>query len=104
VAHFLTPAGVCYEGARQHQLDAEVPERPSSDHTWDGERWQPPTTAALDAKKELAAMADVDVAVLRVVAERLFDLDTRVRALEGRAPISAAAYRRALLDRIKELL
>jgi hypothetical protein len=104
VMFYFSPANDYYEGDRSSLLDREVSRRPSADYTWDGSTWQAPTPAAIDARKELAASAAADMAVLRAIVERLFDIENRTRTLEGRSAITAGAYRRALLDRIKELL
>ena len=53
-----------------------------------------------DADADFAARLKND-RLTRMIAERLFDLENRVRALEGKQPISRAAARSALRKAFK---
>lgn len=60
--------------------------------------------AAWDAENTLDLRAGRVVdAIDRLQFEHLFDLENRTRALEGKAPITRAQYRTALMNRWKEL-
>lgn len=90
---FVTPAGSYYQGDRAHALDIEVPQRPSSYHTWNGAAWIAPDPVAL---RDALAATEVD-ARDRLAFEINFDQESRIRVLEGRPAITRAQYRNALI-------
>jgi hypothetical protein len=99
MGYYRNAAGRYYEGERMHLLDEEVPRRPDQHHTWDGEQWIAPDPAAL---KDARAQREVD-AQDRLRFEIAFDIENRVRVLEGRQEITRATYRDALVARWKQL-
>lgn len=99
MGYYLTPAGKYYTGDRAHVLDAEVPPRPTKDYTWNGSTWVAPDPAA---QLDQQATREID-ARDRLQFEITFDMENRVRALEGKQPVTRATYRDALITRWKQL-
>src|SRR5262245_28450439 len=95
---YIDGTGLYYEGVRLHALDLEVPLRPSPEHRWEGS-WIIDSAAALLDHRATEFIDAQD----RLQFEHLFDLENRVRALEGKLPITRAVYRQALIDRWKLL-
>lgn len=93
MGYYINPQGGYYEGDRAHALDAEVPRRPTADHTWDGAQWVAPDPAVLlqrNAEREVGAKD-------RLLFEVLWQQENRLRVLEGKGAVSRAAYRDALI-------
>src|SRR4051812_41078662 len=90
---YITPLGAYYEGDQAHALDVPVPPRPTQFSTWDGLQWNTPTPAA---QLDLRAGVAVD-GTDRLWFEVNFDQENRIRALEGKAAITRAQYRNALI-------
>ncbi len=97
--YFIQPDGTYYEGDRVSALDTAVPQRPTQYSTWDGTQWVTPDAATI---QDTRAQADVD-GKDRLLFEINFDQENRIRALEGKAAITRATYRDALITRWKQL-
>ena len=69
-----------YEGDRAHPLDIEVPQRPSSFHSWDGARWvlDQPAKDAVDAKRQREADDEVERAANKADAQIQSDLNMTI--------------------------
>jgi hypothetical protein len=97
MGYFLDRLGSYYEGDRAHALDLQVPQRPSERYVWIDGAWALDPTW-LDRRAALA-IDGVD----RLQFEHLFDLENRLRALEGLPTVTRAQYRQALMNRWKLL-
>lgn len=95
--YFINTQGSYYEGDRVSALDIIVPQRPSVYSTWDGAQWQTPDAATIQDTKAQAFADAVDKVQFRL----LFNLENRVRALEGKLALTAAQYRQAVIDQWK---
>lgn len=96
----LISVGIGYnEGDRISPLDVVVLQRPTPDHTWDGAQWVAPDPVALKDAKAGVAVDAMD----RFQFEVLFQMESRMRVLEAKAPITRAQYRTALIAAWKAL-
>lgn len=87
-----------YEGDCRNSLDLIVTQRPSINHTWDGNQWVAPDLVALaeaDAIKYLSNGSRTN----RFVLSLFFLLDQRMRVLEAKPAITKAQF----LNGIKQL-
>ncbi len=94
-----------FDGVDPPQDSIEVSTSP--DHAdfqiWDGERWIDAVNRVdLEAEAEFAPSFEND-RVKRLLFEILFDLTNQVRVLQGNPTVTKAAYRDALLTRLKTL-
>ena len=78
----------------------EVPIRPSAEHEWQGGAWVhvPPTpgelAAALEAARDaLIARFDQPTSIDKVILKISFLQENRIRALEGKQPITAQQFK-----------
>jgi hypothetical protein len=99
MGYFISAQGAYYEGDRLSSSDLSVPQRPTSDYTWNGAQWLAPDPVALQDTRAQRYIDGLD----RLWFEVNFDQENRVRALEGKAAITRAQYRDALINRWKAL-
>lgn len=99
MGYYLDTAGTYYEGDQEKPWHAVVPHRPHYLATWNGSQWVVPSAASI---QDTQAQQAVD-AEERLHFEMHFDIENRVRALEGKQPITRAVYRDALITRWKQL-
>lgn len=87
-----------YEGDQKQVLDQAVPQRPSPDHTWDGNQWVAPDLIAIAETAALKYLSNGSK-TNRFLLGLFYSVDQRLRVLEAKPAISKAQF----LNGIKQL-
>jgi hypothetical protein len=73
MGYFITPTSSYYEGDRAHQLDVEVPQRPSFTYDWDGAQWVlNPAKVPVPRKTRAEREAEIDAIPNTIASIKLY--------------------------------